>query len=368
MYEIWKATILAWDGEPPDQSGFAALVPLFLREQPQRKAVAFTRREDVEDFQAKWRDVSAEFKDRIVVVAVDVEAHQSEPGMASALPVVDQSRFILRRVALRSTGSKRVIALGGCGIAAAEAAASVADVKWTVYSLGRGSKESVPSLMDWAHRSASPNVQFIYWKDPEHHLGFAGEAPEAVPLDVLDLEGFKKWKAGVAGDIAHIKGFSNGMAGTYNQEAVEQLKAFSVVAWDGDPLSAGSFTALVEPFLQADPGRKAVAFKKKDSVEKLQASWQEIAAKFTGRIVVVAVDPKTDFATLPDLQAERGRVSAFPNWSQEFYLLGRVAIKATGSKFVVSLGGGGIAGLEAEASFDDGVQWVVYAQSRLGNV
>ena len=53
-----------------------------------------------------------------------------------------------------------------------------------------------------------------------------------------------------------------------------------------------------------------------------------------------------------------------PQWALQYYALGRVAIKATGSMFVLCLGGGGIAQNEAEANILDGGSWVVFALSR----
>jgi len=53
-----------------------------------------------------------------------------------------------------------------------------------------------------------------------------------------------------------------------------------------------------------------------------------------------------------------------PEWAQEYFLVGRLANKVTGSKQVFSLGGGGISAHEAKASADSGVDWIVYALSR----
>merc|ERR1719503_472818 len=46
------------------------------------------------------------------------------------------------------------------------------------------------------------------------------------------------------------------------------------------------------------------------------------------------------------------------------YKLGRIALLATRSKRVFSLGGGWFIGIQAEASFADGVAWTVFAHSR----
>merc|ERR1712232_952089 len=48
----------------------------------------------------------------------------------------------------------------------------------------------------------------------------------------------------------------------------------------------------------------------------------------------------------------------------KFYLLGRIAMKATDSKHVVAAGGGGIAAREAQAGISEGSSWTVLALSR----
>jgi len=61
---------------------------------------------------------------------------------------------------------------------------------------------------------------------------------------------------------------------------------------------------------------------------------------------------------------EQQDVQGLPDWAQEYFLMGRLACKATGSKQVFSLGGGGIAAHEAEASTSSGAVWTIYALSR----
>jgi len=61
---------------------------------------------------------------------------------------------------------------------------------------------------------------------------------------------------------------------------------------------------------------------------------------------------------------ELNDTEGMPDWAQEYFLLGRLACKVTGSKQVLSLGGGGIAAHEAKASAKSGVSWTIYALSR----
>ena len=79
------------------------------------------------------------------------------------------------------------------------------------------------------------------------------------------------------------------------------------------------------------------------------------------RMIIVGVDIEEAMETIT---GERSRLSDMPQWALEYYALGRVAIKATGSMFVLCLGGGDIAQKEAEANILDGGSWVVFALSR----
>merc|ERR1712190_318993 len=86
--------------------------------------------------------------------------------------------------------------------------------------------------------------------------------------------------------------------------------------------------------------------------------------KYSLRIVVAPIDFPED-AAANGVEAEMHEMCGdMPSWAQEYYALGRCAIKATGSKQVVALGGGGIAGNEAQAHFPEGGEWTIYALSR----
>ena len=188
-------------------------------------------------------------------------------------------------------------------------------------------------------------------------------------MEVLPtLESFHGWLPENPGAIAHIKGFGGGIPDNrWKKEALQRLQSFNIftLVWDGDSPKESSFTALVTEFLRANPSGKAVAFKKNTGVEKFCTMWAKEADEFPGRILVVAIDVEKDAQTL-GISEEVSRVQELPMWAQEFFLLGRVAIKATGSKMVICVGGGGITGQEADASFEDGagIQWTVFAVSR----
>merc|ERR1711920_521669 len=80
-------------------------------------------------------------------------------------------------------------------------------------------------------------------------------------------------------------------------------------------------------------------------------------------MLIVKVDVDADSKTF-GIMEELSEVDDFPEWAQKGYQRGRIAIKATQSKLVVCCGGDGVLGAEAEASFDDGVKWVIFACSR----
>jgi len=170
-----------------------------------------------------------------------------------------------------------------------------------------------------------------------------------------------------AKEIVHIKGFGGGMGSCYDEQILEKLKDCTLLAWDGDPYDEGGFTKIVPLFLKGHPDVKAVAFKLSYEVDSFKKEWMGVATQFPGRIIIVAVTlipPTWEDANKVDVLKELEQAQDLPQWAAEYFLLGRTAMKATGSKSVISLGGGGISAREAEAGVKDGVLWVIYALSR----
>merc|ERR1712232_128034 len=122
------------------------------------------------------------------------------------------------------------------------------------------------------------------------------------------------------------------------------------IAWDGDAPKSDGFTALVERFLQENPNNMAIAFKDNEKLDTFKAKWEKQSQKYGKRIVIVPVD-KVAHKVQFGLQSEEQHVSDLPDAPREFYFLGRIALKATQSKKVVCIGGGGIGSKEAESSF-----------------
>ena len=97
-------------------------------------------------------------------------------------------------------------------------------------------------------------------------------------------------------------------------------------------LKANGFTRLVELYLQATPTGLAVAFKPRRAVRQFCAGWRSIAARFPGRITVVEVEIPGDTDPLGigiELIKHCGG-AGLPGWAEEYFALGRAAIKLTG--------------------------------------
>jgi len=169
--------------------------------------------------------------------------------------------------------------------------------------------------------------------------------------------------------IVHIKGFGNGLNGEIDGTILEDILSSScrMLVWDGDLLEETGFTKMVPQFLNMNSEAKALAFVLDYEVDDFRESWEQIIEQYPDRIRVVAVDMKppiwrdaADHGITEELKDAQG----LPEWAQEYFLVGRLACKATDSKQVFSLGGGGISAHEAKASADSGVEWTVYALSR----
>jgi len=169
--------------------------------------------------------------------------------------------------------------------------------------------------------------------------------------------------------IMHIKGFGSGLNGNAHEAVLRDLSRSrcKMIVWDGDALEATGFTNMVPKFLENDPQSKALAFVLDYEIDDFKESWEPVIEKYPNRIRVVAVDLKpTDWRDAADngIMEELTALQDFPEWAQEYFLMGRLACNATRSKKVFSLGGGGISAHEARASANTGVAWTIYALSR----
>jgi len=169
--------------------------------------------------------------------------------------------------------------------------------------------------------------------------------------------------------IVHLKGFGSGLSGNVDEAVLDDIlrSKCEMIVWDGDPLEDTGFTKMVPKFLERKPQSKALAFVLNYEIDVFRESWEKVIERYPGRIRVVAVDLKppiwrdaADYGITKELEDVQG----LPVWAQEYFLMGRLACKATGSKQVFSLGGGGISAHEAEASRTSGTVWTIYALSR----
>jgi len=162
----------------------------------------------------------------------------------------------------------------------------------------------------------------------------------------------------------HITGFRSGIATTYDKGAIERLKRFGVLAWNGDGYDATGFTRLVPLFLHSTKMGVAVAFVGKFEIPRFNIRWHTWMAKYPGRIFVVPIDEEHDVKELGVSEEAKTYCGSAGAGELQAFVLGRAAMKISGSLEVVSLGGEGSLGNEAQAGFPDDVHWTVYALSR----
>lgn len=203
-----------------------------------------------------------------------------------------------------------------------------------------------------------------------------GNPPKAAALRVLTLDEFQ----GLEGlsSVIHLKGFNQDVCDSYHNDILQRLAGCSLLVWDGLWYNETGFTALIPQFLRQTPGKQVCAFKNMAGVNSFMSSWSAVAHEFPGRVSVVALnlrevpDSFAGFVSAPKFGADSPPLGALeasllenlPQDARDQMRLARIALKATGSKRVLALGGPGVHGREAEASFSDGVHWTVFACSR----
>eukprot|EP00401_Gymnodinium_catenatum_P026745 CAMPEP_0117577564 /NCGR_PEP_ID=MMETSP0784-20121206/63489_1 /TAXON_ID=39447 /ORGANISM="" /LENGTH=460 /DNA_ID=CAMNT_0005377073 /DNA_START=156 /DNA_END=1538 /DNA_ORIENTATION=- len=181
MEKLDDCSLLIWDGEEYSSTGFTKLIPAFLKGRAGRKAAAFCLRYEVDEFQKCWSSVLRGSMLQVAVVLVDAEPPKfadaevyrvkRDLNQANSLPDWAAAYLLLSRIAMKASGAMRVVALGGGNITAMEAQLSVNEgVKWTIFALSRGRKETYPSLLDWA--VTEPRADFVTGKDPNEAQGF----------------------------------------------------------------------------------------------------------------------------------------------------------------------------------------------------
>ena len=163
--------------------------------------------------------------------------------------------------------------------------------------------------------------------------------------------------------VEHIKGFGSGISTHYDDDALALMRGFDILVWDGDPPNEGGFTRLVPSFLHANPVGTVIAFKYSNHVAMFWKHWSSIAAQFPDRIFVVPVDSEGD-AKRFGVYADSQLVNSLPGGKHHFFILGRIGLKASRCRRVISLGGGSVSRAEASVSMAEGVHWTVFALGR----
>lgn len=170
--------------------------------------------------------------------------------------------------------------------------------------------------------------------------------------------------------IFHLTGFSEKAAFVDQacQEALGRIQSFSVLTWGGDYSNADGFTALIPLFLAGGAGRRAIAFRIKDTDNQhadFKKSWNDLAERYLGAFFIVELDKSIDFDRFPVRKdTQPGGLAANLGGGTEFFIRGRCAAKISQTKRVIALGGGGIVGCDMLCSLQDQMRWTVFALSR----
>ena len=197
--------------------------------------------------------------------------------------------------------------------------------------------------------------------------------------------------------ICHLKGFASGLSTTDNQpplEMVTQILTHTSMAFDGDDLAQDSYTSLFPilfAYAHATDGAggqvpNMVAFRYTDNVDGFIKAWHNrFATVSTPAIVGSGTNTGTgtgtgdgsdtikhQLSTLEHFEESSGRVSHKTikikcyvidddesgntdddydgddvcNWMHRYAKLGQIALKSTGSKTIITAGGGQVVLLE----------------------
>merc|ERR1719502_348999 len=152
-------SVLTWTGESLKGGGFTEVIQDFLHNRPDRKVVAF-RQVGLSrlEFEQSWNSIASAHPGQFLVVELDVEAEAARLGATwewdtqhGPLPAGVRHHFLLGRIAVKSTATSRVLALGGGGCPSLECRLGMgAGAHWSVLALSRGGKEPFPGVADYA--------------------------------------------------------------------------------------------------------------------------------------------------------------------------------------------------------------------------
>lgn len=171
--------------------------------------------------------------------------------------------------------------------------------------------------------------------------------------------------AGVPKDrIVHLKGYGVGKLVTeeYDEAILADLRDMlgegGVVAWDGDFYHPASFTRVLDKLLATTP-LLAVAFCHQGGRRVFEENWGERVGSYSGSSMHVVLLDGSDPRAADGVE-HQDTVSEDELWLE----LGRIGLQRTGASQVVSIGGGGVAAMEAAAGKSESTRWLVYKVHR----
>eukprot|EP00930_Biecheleria_cincta_P062054 TRINITY_DN47568_c0_g1_i1.p1 TRINITY_DN47568_c0_g1~~TRINITY_DN47568_c0_g1_i1.p1 ORF type:complete len:236 (+),score=30.33 TRINITY_DN47568_c0_g1_i1:65-772(+) len=143
---LGKDGVIAWDGDLFHATSFTRVLDKLLAATPLR-AVAFCFANGRDVFERSWAE-RARCYDNGSVIHLVLVAEGSDPRLECGeahqdTAIDDQGWLALGRRALQSTGSSKVVAIGGGGVAGMEAAAAIAEnTQWVIYKVHRAGDPS----------------------------------------------------------------------------------------------------------------------------------------------------------------------------------------------------------------------------------
>ena len=123
---------LVWDGDDFSPGSFTALIPRIVERLPGLQLCAFAYEDRESGFCSSWSPVLDGLATPsplllVVVPAAEAQKAMEVPPVSDSVAVHDHKYIRLGRLALETTGSKRIFSLGGGGVAAEELALALND-------------------------------------------------------------------------------------------------------------------------------------------------------------------------------------------------------------------------------------------------
>eukprot|EP00933_Yihiella_yeosuensis_P025837 TRINITY_DN20032_c0_g1_i1.p1 TRINITY_DN20032_c0_g1~~TRINITY_DN20032_c0_g1_i1.p1 ORF type:complete len:266 (-),score=51.32 TRINITY_DN20032_c0_g1_i1:114-911(-) len=156
LKELGSDGVLVWDGDLFDELSFTRILDKVLKSQ-KLNAVAFQFSSARPNFESSWSSRLQDYPGKLHLVLLQ------DPAAETLSPGSDARWTYLGLEALRLTGAPKVIALGGGGVAAEEAARSLNDpnfahVSWILYSVPKATAAATATATATAVASVDSSV------------------------------------------------------------------------------------------------------------------------------------------------------------------------------------------------------------------